>query len=362
LLTDDFDPLKGKMLQVLDKYGKVIAPALEPDLDPTVLKEAYRTMVLARTVDEKAVILQRQGRLGAYPPNRGQEAASLGPALATTKDDWFVWAFRELAGLLWKGLPVLNYYLVWMGNEEGGRTPPGLHVTPAVVPVASQLPMAVGTAYASMYRKEQIVTLGFCGDGATSEGDFHEALNAAGVFRTPTVFVVQNNQWAISVPRSRQTASPTIAQKACAYGFPGILVDGNDLLAMYIASKEAVDRARNGLGPTLIEAYTYRLGNHTTSDDAKKYRQDAELKEWESKDPLIRLKAYLMGKGLLDEKADEIIWKNAQDLTEQAVAQAEAFPDPAIEDVFKYTYAQMTPALEEQLEQQRQERQGGEER
>lgn len=360
MLIDDFDPLKGKMLQVLDKYGKVIEPDLEPDLDPAVLKEAYRTMVLARTVDEKAVILQRQGRLGAYPPNRGQEAASLGPAMATGKDDWFVWAFRELAGLLWKGLPVLNYYLVWMGNEAGSLSPPGVHVTPAVVPVGSQLPIAVGIAYASMYRKEKVVTLGFCGDGATSEGDFHEALNGAGVFRTPTVFVVQNNQWAISVPRSRQTASPTIAQKACAYGFPGILVDGNDLLAMYIASKEAVERARNGHGPTLIEAYTYRLGNHTTSDDAKKYRQDAELKEWESKDPLIRLKAYMLGKGLLDEKEDMSIWKNATELSEQNVAQAEAFPAPTLDDAFRYTYAQMTPELEEQLERHRRESPGGE--
>ncbi len=360
MLTDDFDPLKGKMLQVLDKGGKVNEPALEPKLDPGVLKEAYRTMVLARTVDEKAVILQRQGRMGAYPPNRGQEAASLGPAMATMKDDWFVWAFRELAGLLWKGLPAVNYYLIWMGNEEGGRFPPGVNAIPAVVPVASQLPIAVGISYASMYRKENIVTLGFCGDGATSEGDFHEALNAAGVFRTPTVFVVQNNQWAISVPRSRQTAAPTIAQKACAYGFPGILVDGNDLLAMYIASKEAVDRARNGGGPTLIEAYTYRLGNHTTSDDAKKYRQDAELKDWELKDPLIRLSAYMMGKGLLDEKEDEVIWKNARDLTEQYVAQAEAFPGPTIDDTFKYTYAQMPPELEGQLEYHRRETKGGE--
>jgi pyruvate dehydrogenase E1 component alpha subunit len=360
MLTDDYDPLNGRMLQVLDKDGKLIEPALEPKLEPAVLKDAYRTMVLARIVDEKAVILQRQGRLGAYPPNRGQEAASLGPAMATEKDDWFVWAFRELAGLLWKGLSVKGYYLQWMGNEEGSRFPPGLNVTPATVPVASLLPFAVGIAYASMFHKERVVTLGFCGDGATSEGDFHEALNAAGVFRTPTVFVVQNNQWAISVPRSRQTASPTIAQKACAYGFPGILVDGNDLLAMYIASKEAVDRARRGDGPTLIEAYTYRLGNHTTSDDAKKYRQDQELKEWEDKDPLIRLKAYLLAKGLLEEKEDEEVWKDAKERTERYVAEAEAFPAPTIDDAFKHTYGQMPTELEEQLQYLRGQNKDGE--
>jgi pyruvate dehydrogenase E1 component alpha subunit len=220
--------------------------------------------------------------------------------------------------------------------------------------------MAVGIAYASTYRKEKAVTLGFCGDGGTSEGDFHEALNAAGVFKTPTVFVVQNNQWAISVPRSRQTASPTIAQKACAYGFPGIQVDGNDILAMYIASKEAVDRARRGDGPTLIEAYTYRLGNHTTSDDARKYRLEQELKEWEPKDPLIRFKAYLIDKGLLDDKKDEVLWNEARDRTEKAVADAEAFPAPKLEDTFRFTYEKMPVELEEQLNHLREEYKDGE--
>jgi pyruvate dehydrogenase E1 component alpha subunit len=360
VLTDEYDPLKGRMLQIVDKDGKVVEPSLEPTLEPSVLKDAYRTMVLARVADEKAVILQRQGRMGAYPPNRGQEAASLGPAMATGKDDWFVWAFRELAGLLWKGMPVLNYYLYWMGNEEGSRLSPGARYTPAAVPVASQMPIAVGLGYASMFRKERSITLAFCGDGATSEGDFHEALNAAGVYKTPTVFVVQNNQWAISVPRSRQTAAKTIAQKACAYGFQGIQVDGNDLLAMYAATREAVERAGSGKGPTLIEAYTYRLGNHTTSDDAKKYRQEQELREWETKDPLLRTKAYLMGKGIIDGSADEAIWKEAREQVDSVVAQAEAWPNPTVEDVFKYTYATMPAELQEELDNIRREAEGGE--
>ncbi|MBI0584028.1 MAG: pyruvate dehydrogenase (acetyl-transferring) E1 component subunit alpha [Methanomassiliicoccus sp.] len=360
MLTDDYNPHAGRMLQVLDQDGRIVEPSLEPDIDPEVLRKAYRIMVLARVADEKAVILQRQGRLGAYPPNRGQEAASLGPAMATGQEDWFVWAFRELTGLLWKGLPLKSYYLSWMGNEEGSRYPEELKVTPSTIPVGSQLPIAVGIAYASSYRQEGKIVLAFCGDGATSEGDFHEALNTAGVLKTANVFVVQNNQWAISVPRSRQTAAPTIAQKACAYGFPSIQVDGNDLLAMYIATKEAAERARRGDGPTLIEAYTYRLGDHTTSDDAKKYREEAELKEWEPRDPLIRLKAYMMSKGLLDEKGDEAIWNEAKEFVEKSVEQAEAVPGPTLDDVFVHTYAEMPPELSEQLEKHRRFMTGGE--
>jgi pyruvate dehydrogenase E1 component alpha subunit len=359
MLMDDYDPLNRRMLQVLDQDGKVVSPSLEPDLDPDILMKAYRTMVLARQIDDKAVILQRQGRLGAYPPNRGQEAASLGPAMAIGKDDWLVWAFRELAGLLWKGLDPLRLYLYWMGNEEGSHYPPDLKVLPAVIPVGSQLPIAVGMAYASKIRREGTVTLSYCGDGATSTGDFHEALNSAGTFRTPNVFVIQNNQWAISMPRHRQTAAPTLAQKALAYGFPGILVDGNDVLAMYIAAREAVARARRGEGPTLIEAYTYRMGNHTTSDDAKRYRLDEELKEWEMRDPLVRLKAYLMRRGMLDERQEEAILNEAKERTERIVVEAERFPRPTAEDVFKHTYAQMPRALSEQLERSRQLQGGG---
>ncbi len=360
MLIDDYDPHRGRMLQVLDQTGHVVEPSLEPKLDDAMLERAYRTMVLARAIDEKSVILQRQGRMGAYPPNRGQEASSLGPAMAVGEDDWMVWAFRELAGLLWKGLPLINFYLYWMGNEEGSRYPAGLNVTPAVVPVASQLPIAVGMAYASSFRKEGRVVLSYCGDGATSEGEFHEALNAAGVLRTPNVFVVQNNQWAISMPRSRQTVAPTIAQKACAYGFKGIQVDGNDLLAMYIASREAAERARRGEGPTLIESYTYRLGNHTTSDDARKYREEREMREWELRDPIVRMKAYLISRGLLDDGRDEAIWKEAREATEKGVEDAEGFPAPTLDDVFSYTYAEMPAELKAELEKLRDDLKGGE--
>ncbi len=359
MLIEEFDPLKGKMLQVLDKDGNIVRKDLEPSIPDDRLKEAYRTMRLARMADEKAVLLQRQGRMGAYPPNKGQEAAQLGPALSLENEDWLVWAFRELCGLLQKGVPLLKYYLYWMGNEEGNCFPDGVRVTPSCVPVATQIPYAVGIAYAGRYKGERSVTLTFCGDGATSEGDFHEGLNFAGVFHTPNVFVVQNNQWAISVPRKNQTASATIAQKAIAYGMPGILVDGNDVLAMYAASKEAVDRARNGMGPTLIEAYTYRLGDHTTSDDARKYRSDKDLSEWEERDPLIRFKAYMVAKGLLDEEEDKKITAEITDIVERTVVEAEAFPAPAIDDVFGHTYAQMPIELKEELEFFRHETEGG---
>ena len=352
MLTDDHDPLKGKMLRVLDQDANVNED-LVPSIDDDTLKRAFYTMVLSRVADEKAVAMQRQGRLGAYPPNKGQEAASLGPAMAMDEGDWFVWSFRELAGLLWRGLPLDRYFLGWMGNEEGNRYDERLRITPPSIPVASQYAYAVGLAYASRYRGESAVTFAFTGDGGTSEGDFHESLNAAGVFRLPMVFIVQNNQWAISVPRSRQTASATLAQKAVAYGIRGIQVDGNDILAMYAASKEAADVARSGGGPTLIEAYTYRLGDHTTSDDARRYRLEAEAKEWEARDPITRTMKNLYSRGLLDDDEASDLWDEAGKAVEDAVARAEAFPRPSLEDVFKYTYEDMPPCLEEQLDELR---------
>lgn len=354
MLTDDHDPMEGRMLKVLDQDGNVDG-SMAPPLDDAMLERAFRTMVLGRVADERAVTLQRQGRLGAYPPNKGQEAASLGPAMAMDDGDWFVWAFRELAGLLWRGLPLEQYYLGWMGNEEGNRYDPKLRITPPAIPVASQYAYAVGLAYASRYRKENAVTFAFTGDGGTSEGEFHESLNAAGVFKLPMVFVVQNNQWAISLPRSRQTASETIAQKAVAYGIRGIQVDGNDVLAMYAASKEAAGVARSGGGPTLIEAYTYRLGDHTTSDDARRYRLATEIKEWEARDPLVRTMKLLRSRGILDDDKNESIWEEARRTVENAVSKAESFPAPALDDVFRYMYEDMPPCLKEQLNELRRE-------
>jgi len=252
-----------------------------------------------------------------------------------------------VGALIWKGAPLRTLYRYWMGNELGNVYPDGARITPAVVPVGSQIPHAVGIAYASKLRGEKDVTLAYFGDGATSEGEFHEGLNFAGVFHTPNVFVCQNNQFAISTRREKQSASASLAQKAIAYGFPGILVDGNDVLAMYAAAKEAVDRARKGKGPTLIESFTYRMSDHTTSDDWRKYRSKEEVAEWERKDPLKRFKAYLIAQSILED--DELLVKEMTEIVEKAAAEAEAVPAPSRSDVFAHTYAEMPPYLKGQL-------------
>ncbi|MDD1743255.1 MAG: pyruvate dehydrogenase (acetyl-transferring) E1 component subunit alpha [Methanomassiliicoccales archaeon] len=350
MLVDDYDPLKGRMFQVLDKDGKV-DKKLEPAIDEKRLLQAYRTMVLTRIADEKSVRLQRQGRLGAYPPSKGQEASQVGPAMALGEDDWLVWAFRELGALLMHGAPLWRTLMYWMGNEAGSQYGEGVRITPSSVPVGSQIPHAVGISFASMYRKEKSVALCFFGDGGSSEGDFHEGLNFAGVMKTPTVFVCQNNQYAISLPRELQTASKTIAQKAVAYGFPGILVDGNDVLALYAATKEAVERARRGEGPTLIESFTYRISDHTTSDDATRYRTEKELKYWTERDPITRFRAYLVGKGMWDDAREKALQAELAKFVEDEVKKAESYPHPSLEEVYSYTYASISDNLRSQLEQ-----------
>jgi len=357
MLTDDFDPLKGKMFQVLDKDGNV-NKGLEPKIESDKLIAAYKTMVLTRIADEKAVRLQRQGRLGAYPPSRGQEASQVGPALALDKEDWVVWAFRELGALLHRGVPLWKLFLYWMGNEEGSKFDGNVHITPSAVPVGSQVPHASGIAYAARYKDERSVVLCYFGDGGTSEGDFHEGLNFAGVFKLPVVFLCQNNQYAISVPRRQQTAAPTIAQKAVAYGFPGIQVDGNDVLALYVAAKEAVERARKGEGPTLIESFTYRMGDHTTSDDATRYRKTEEIAYWTERDPIPRFKKYLMAKRLWDENKEKGWQEEATRSVEEDVKRAESHKPPTLADVFAFTFAQMPDDLKEQLETLRKDLEG----
>jgi len=232
----------------------------------------------------------------------------------------------------------------------GSRAPEGINVMPVSVPVGTQTLHAVGLAWAAKLKGDKIITLVFFGDGATSKGDFHEAMNFAGVFKTPTIFFCQNNQFAISVPRSLQTASKTIAQKAIAYGFDGIQVDGNDLFAVFTATKEAVEKARSGGGPTLIEGVTYRFGPHTTADDPTKYRTEEEIEPWKSLDPLIRLRLYLKEKKLWNEGVENKLTGEAQKEIDQAVKEAEAIPTPEIEEIFNYVFAEMTPPLKEQME------------
>lgn len=287
-------------LSILDETGRVDAE-LEPALYAEDLLAIYRAMVMGREADQRMLKLQRQGRLGTFSPSTGQEAVSAGPCHAMGGKDWFVGAFRELSGRLMRGHRFADVLRFWNGMEEGSAIPAELRTFYDSVIVGAQIPHAVGLAYAQKYRGEDAATVCWFGDGATSEGDFHEGLNFAAVWQAPVVFICQNNQWAISIPREKQTRSETIAQKAVAYGMPGIQVDGNDVLATYVAAKEALDRARAGGGPTLIEAVTYRMGVHTTADDPTRYRDDSLTAQWQAKDPLTRFRAYLEGKGIWDE-------------------------------------------------------------
>jgi pyruvate dehydrogenase E1 component alpha subunit len=247
------------------------------------------------------LLLQRQGRIGTYLPARGHEAAVLGSIYPLRPTDWLVPVWREWAAYVWRGWPLDNLILLYAGLPEGTSVPAGIRDLPVCVPMGTHVPHAVGIACAARARREDSVVLCYFGDGASSEGICQEAMNFAGVFQAPIVFVCINNQWAISIPRSRQTRAKTLAHRALAYGFPGVQVDGNDLLAVVVATQEAVARAREGRGPTLIEAVTYRLAPHSTADDPKKYQDAAELKLWEAREPLPRFRRYLQEKGVVDD-------------------------------------------------------------
>jgi pyruvate dehydrogenase E1 component alpha subunit len=327
-------------LSILDSDGNLDA-ALEPGLSPEDLQRLYRAMLLGRRLDERMLRLQRQGRIGTFAPIKGQEASQIGTAFTLKPVDWMVPSFRETAAMVWRGWPIEKILLLFAGYLEGGQPAPDQHDLPIAIPVATQLPHAVGLAYAIQYRGDDAVVMAYCGDGATSEGDFHEALNLAGVWHSPIVFVVQNNQWAISVPLKKQTHSRTLAQKALAYGFPGIQVDGNDVLAVYAASREAVERARAGGGPTLIECVTYRLGVHTTADDPTKYRSDEEVKAWERKDPLTRFRAYLEKKNLLETDLEQQVDAEIA----RAVEAFESTPPADPLAMFDHAYADLPPHL-----------------
>ncbi len=343
-----FDPLKGERFQVLSENGQA-NPEWEPKLSGPELQKIYRLMAMTRAADLKALRLQRQGRMGTFAPSLGHEACQVGSAFAIQPKDWVFPYFRDLGTYVTLGLPLKHYFLYWMGNEEGMHIPEGLNIFTISVPVGSHLPHAVGCAMAMTIKKETAAVVAYFGDGATSEGDFSEALNFAGVFKTPNVFICLNNQYAISTPVRRQTAAKTIAQKALAFGLDGIQVDGNDVLAMYAVTKAALEKARSGGGPTLIEAFTYRMGNHTTSDDASRYRTDAEVGEWSKRDPVERFKLYLGTKNQWDETFEIRVQKDADDWISKAVAEAEDTSPPGPEDIFIHTYKDMPPDLAEQL-------------
>jgi pyruvate dehydrogenase E1 component alpha subunit len=308
-------------------------------------------MVLSRIFDERALTLQREGRLGTYAPVRGQEASQVGSAHALGPADWVFPAFREMGVAIVRGIPMRMLFQYWSGDERGSDVPLHQHYFPTSIPVGTHLPHAVGAAWAAKLRRDPVVVAVYFGDGATSKGDFHEAMNLAGVFRLPVVFICQNNQWAISVPVARQTASPTLAQKAIAYGFGGIQVDGNDILAVYQATQEAVEKARSGGGPTFIECLTYRVGDHTTADDASRYRTAEMLETWIAKDPIERLRKFMVIENLWTSAYGEQVRTEAERRVAESVREFEAQPpaDPA--DMFRYTYYELTPPLKEQMDE-----------
>ncbi|SDB90842.1 pyruvate dehydrogenase (acetyl-transferring) E1 component subunit alpha [Shouchella lonarensis] len=337
------------LYQCIDKEGEWIAALERPSEKFTMA--CYRNMLRIRSFDRKAVMLQRQGRLGTYAMFEGQEAAQVGSALALEDTDWLFPTYRDHGAMLTFGADMVRTFLYWNGRLEGCVPPEGKHIFPAAVPIATQLPHAAGVAMSLKRKKSKQAVIAYFGDGATSEGDFHEGLNFASVFQVPAVFFCQNNQFAISVPIEKQMNSETIAQKSVAYGIPGVRVDGNDVFAVHHAVREALTRARAGDGPTLIEAVTWRFGAHTTADDPTRYR-DQEKSEFYRKnnDPLARLERYMRKCGILtDEKKTEIEKASATEINE-AVAAMEAYPAANVNDLFDHVFATPVWPITEQKE------------
>ncbi|MDQ0220640.1 pyruvate dehydrogenase (acetyl-transferring) E1 component subunit alpha [Peribacillus cavernae] len=332
------------MFQLLNEGGKLVGE--KPDIPDDKLLQLYKQMIFSRVFDERALKLQRQGRIGTYAPFTGQEAAQVGSAAALDKGDWVFPSYREVAVSLVRGVPASQSLLYTMGHHSGSGDPDA-HMFPVQIIIASQTLHAVGSAWASKYKKEKQVSVAYLGDGATSEGDFHEALNFAGVNSLPVIFFVQNNQWAISVPLSSQTASKSIAQKGIAYGLTSIQVDGNDVLAVYETMKKAVQLAKEGK-PILIEAVTYRQGPHTTADDPTKYRTKEELSAWKQKDPLLRMKHYLIHNHLWNETQEEEETAIAEQKMTEAYQTAIQTPRSGLDDIFQNVYHKKTSNLEEQ--------------
>ena len=335
-------------LSILDEHGRFdeeLGAGLIPDDD---LVELYRHLMLCRHFDEIAFKLQRSGRMGTYPENRGQEVTSLGAAYALRKTDWLVPCYRENAGLFWHGLPMEYVLLHWMGDERGNEIPDDVRVTPLAIPIGTQMLHAAGLAWSHKYRGEDSVACTFFGDGATSEGDFHEAMNFSANLDLPVIFFCQNNSWAISVPTKIQCSAPTIAQRGLAYGMDCIQVDGNDLFAVVKAVRDAAERARTNRRPTFIEAVTYRLGDHTTADDARRYRDAEELEMWKLRDPAIRLRNYLDARGLWDDSKQAAVLEEAEHIVAEVVKKAEGIEPLPSTAMFENMYKTMPPNLVKQ--------------
>jgi len=333
------------MLQILRPDGSLTS---DPPVDIERTRELFAAMLTARRYDEKATAIQKQGRLATYAPLRGQEAAQIGSAAALRPDDWMVATYRDAAAMWMHGYGWELLLLGRMGDERGGHPADDVPVLPPSITVGAHMLHAVGLAWAARIRGEDRIAITYFGDGATSEGDFHEAMNFASVYRTGTVFVCENNGYAISMPVSGQTASETIAQKALAYGMEGVRVDGNDLFAVFAAADAAAAKARAGQGPTLIEAVTYRAGPHTTTDDPGRYRSGEEEATWRDLDPVARVRRYLVAEDAWDEEWEAEVLTEASDGIETAVRHAESLPPATGPEIFEAMFERLTPDLARQ--------------
>lgn len=343
------DAFEGKIeyLQIMDEKGNADQSLMPKDLSDSRILDMYKYMVLARAADAKTLSLQRQGRAATYAPLVGEEATQIGSALAMRQKDIFVPNFRQHGVYLARGTPPEALFLYWRGYEEGSSLPREFGALPIIVPVSTQMPHGAGMAMAQKYLKTGAAVVVYVGDGGTSEGDFYEALNFAGVWKAPLVTIIENNQWAISVPRRDQTAAKTLAQKAMAAGVPGMQVDGNDVLAVYKATKDAIESS--AYGPQVIECVTYRMSMHTTADDPTKYRSDAEVEAWKKKDPILRVRLYLEKKGLWDDAKQKALEEEQSKFIDDAVDKAEKFvPDP--KSMFSNVYSYMPQVLQHELD------------
>jgi 2-oxoisovalerate dehydrogenase E1 component alpha subunit len=332
----------------LEADGTPVAGRDLPPLGDHVLLGAYAALVSARRLNDQAHALVRQGRLAVYPSSQGQEACQVAAALVLDEGDWLFPTYRDCAAVVARGVDPVEVLVLLKGDWHSGYDPRQRKVAPQATPLATQLLHAVGVAHAATLRGESTVVMALCGDGATSEGDFHEALNFAAVFRAPVVFFVQNNEYAISVPLARQSVAPSLAHKGVGYGVPGERVDGNDLIALMSVLGAAVERARAGGGPQLVEGQTYRMQAHTNADDATRYRRDSEVEAWVERDPLRRMEAFLRGRGLLDDELAEELNEAAEVVAARVREGLSRDVVPRPEDLFDHVYARRTPQLHEQ--------------
>ncbi|WP_170829619.1 pyruvate dehydrogenase (acetyl-transferring) E1 component subunit alpha [Terribacillus halophilus] len=339
------------MFQILNEDGEVVNEEALPDLSDEELKELMHRMVYTRILDQRSIALNRQGRLGFYAPTAGQEASQLGTHFALEKEDFILPGYRDVPQLIWHGLPLYQAFLFSRGHFHGNQFPEGVNALSPQIIIGAQYTQAAGVALGMKRRGKKSVAITYTGDGGTSQGDFYEGMNFAGAYDAPAIFIVQNNQFAISVPREKQTKAKTLAQKAVAVGIPGIVVDGMDVLAVYAATKEARERAINGEGPTLIETLTYRYGPHTMAgDDPTRYRTEDMDTEWEKQDPLVRFRKYLEAKGLWSEEEENKVIDQAKEEIKAAIKEADNYPKMKVSDLINNMYEVLPSNLEEQLE------------